>query len=119
MEVWQAAAIGWNKRLPREEVQSSRWRTDTLLRQKRNTEDQDGHRYDQMPSNGTRDPDGHQSGSGELSMQCGVLRAHLLLNLPSQSRMVRQGSLGLRAELDSGDDVLRGYTWALRSARSG
>jgi hypothetical protein len=39
-------------------------------------------------------------------MQCGVLRADLLLNLPSQSRMVRQGSLGLRAELDSGDDVL-------------
>src|SRR6202795_5352223 len=86
--------------------------------QKRNSEDQDGHRYDQMPSNGTRDPDGHQSGSGEVSMQCGVLRAHLLLNLPSQSRMVRQGSLGLRVELDSGDDVVRGYTWALRSAQS-
>ena len=50
-------------------------------------------------------------------MQCGVLRAHLLLNLPSQSRMVRQGSLGLRVELDSGDDVV-GYTWALRSAQS-
>src|SRR6266568_8187533 len=32
-------------------------------------------------------------------MQCGVLRAHLLLSLPSGSRMVRQGSLGLRAEL--------------------
>jgi hypothetical protein len=47
-------------------------------------------------------------------MQCGVLRAHLLLNLPSQSRMVRQGSLGLRAELDSGDDVL-GATRAIRA----
>jgi hypothetical protein len=39
-------------------------------------------------------------------MQCGVLRAHPLLDLPGQSRMVRQGSLGLRAELDNGDDVL-------------
>jgi hypothetical protein len=39
-------------------------------------------------------------------MQCGVLRAHPLLDLPGQSRMVRQGSLGLRAELDSGDDVM-------------
>jgi hypothetical protein len=59
-----------------------------------------------MPSNGTRDPDRHQSGSRKLSMQCGVLRAHPLLDLPGQSRMVRQGSLGSRAELDSGDDVL-------------
>jgi hypothetical protein len=31
-------------------------------------------------------------------MQCGVLRANPLLDLPGQSRMVRQGSLGLRAE---------------------
>jgi hypothetical protein len=29
-----AAGIGWNKRLPREEVQSGRWRADTLLRHK-------------------------------------------------------------------------------------
>ena len=48
-------------------------------------------------------------------MQCGVLRADLLLNLPSQSRMVRQGSLGLRAELDSGDDVLRHLGPAIRA----
>jgi hypothetical protein len=52
---------------------------------------------------------------GIVSMQCGVLRAHLLLNLPSQSRMVRQGSLGLRAELDSGDDVLRHLGPAIRA----
>jgi len=79
-----------------------------------------GYTHDQMPSNGTRDPDWHQSGSRKLSMQCGVLRAHPLLDLPGQSRMVRQGSLGLRAELDGGDDVLaqrqtenRGeYEWA-------
>src|SRR5947207_2509524 len=75
--------------------------------QNRNRENnQDGHRHDQVPSNGTRDPDGYQSRSGEISTQCGVLRAHLLLNLPSQSRMVRQGRLGLRAKPDSGDDVL-------------
>jgi hypothetical protein len=65
-----------------------------------------GYTRDQMPSNRTRDPDRHQSGSRKLSMQCSVLRAHPLLDLPGQSRVVRQGSLGLRAELDSGDDVL-------------
>src|SRR5258708_1320436 len=39
-------------------------------------------------------------------MQCGVFCAHLQLNLPSHSRMVRQGRLALRSELDSGDDAL-------------
>ena len=38
------------------------------------------------------------TGIKKLSMQCGVLRAHPLLNLPDQSRPVRQGRLGLRAE---------------------
>jgi hypothetical protein len=33
----QAAGIGWNKRLPREEVLSSRWRADTSLRHKSET----------------------------------------------------------------------------------
>jgi hypothetical protein len=33
----QAAGIGWNKRLPGEEVQSGRWRTDTLPRHKSET----------------------------------------------------------------------------------
>jgi hypothetical protein len=73
---------------------------------RKSREAEGGYRHDQMPSNGTRDPDRHRSGSRKLSMQCGVLRAHPLRNLPDQSRLVRQGSLGLRAELDSGDDVL-------------
>jgi hypothetical protein len=51
-------------------------------------------------------PTGIKADREKLSMQCGVLRAHPLLDLPGQSRMVRQGSLGLRAELDSGDHVL-------------
>jgi phasin len=33
IELLSTAGIGWNKRLPREEVRSSRWRTDMLLRQ--------------------------------------------------------------------------------------
>jgi hypothetical protein len=54
----QAAAIGWNKRLPPEEVQSSRWRTDMLLRQKRNREDQMGIVMIKCPQTGREIPTG-------------------------------------------------------------
>ena len=37
------------------------------------------------PETGTRHPDRHESGSGKVSMQSGVFRAHLLFDLPSQS----------------------------------
>ena len=65
---------------------------------KQQRKEQDGRRHDQMPRDRTRDPDRHESGSGELSMQPGVFRAHLLFDLPGQSRMVCQGGLGSRAE---------------------
>ena len=43
---------------------------------RKNREANSGYSNDQMPSNGTCDPNGHQSGSRKLSMQCGILRAH-------------------------------------------
>jgi hypothetical protein len=78
------------------------------MKNKQDGDAQGGYGHDQMPSNGMRDPDGHQSGSRKLSMQCCVLRAHSLPDLPNQSRMVRQGSLALRAEpnLENNEYVL-------------
>ena len=72
---------------------ASRHAADTKIQQ----EEQDGRRHDQMPRDGARYPDRHESGSGKVSMQSGIFRAHLLLDLRSQPRMVCQGGLGSRA----------------------
>ena len=65
-------------------------------------EEQDGRRHDQMPRDRTRYPDRHESGSGKVSVQSGIFRAHLLFDLQSQSRMVCQGGLGSRVQQRSG-----------------
>src|SRR3989442_7272078 len=51
-----------------------------------------------MPANRTRDPHRHEDRSREFWAQPGVFRAHPLPDLPRQSRLVRTGSLGPRAE---------------------
>ena len=46
------------------------------------------------PGTGQAIPTGMKVGPGEVSIQPGVFRAHLLLDLPGQSRMVCPGGLG-------------------------
>ena len=51
-------------------------------------------------------PDRHESGSGKVSKQPGIFRAHLLFDLRSQPRMVCQGGLGSRASREAATATL-------------
>jgi hypothetical protein len=62
----------------------------------------------------TRDPNRHESGSGKVSVQSGILRAHLLFDLQSQSRMVCQGGLGSRVSRGAAD----GHTYPATGVES-
>jgi len=57
-----------------------------------------GYGHGQMPANRTRDPYRHQDRSREFWAQPSVFRAHPLPDLSRESRLVRTGSLGPRAE---------------------
>src|ERR1700737_795461 len=49
-----------------------------------------------MPEYRARDFDRHEGGRSEFRLHAGVLQPHFLSDLSDSSRMVRQGSLGLR-----------------------
>jgi hypothetical protein len=49
-----------------------------------------------MPEYRATDFDRHGGGRTEFRRDAGVLQPHVLSDLPNPSRMVRQGSLGLR-----------------------